>query len=340
MYANTSERANGDATCGLGLIDAHLARADAPQQIDEAGHVEDVLQATAVGLEHDREAREPARDGEQVLRLEPLHPERRTRARPAPRQQQRAGGVLPEVRGEHGRMAELRDDQVLDQLGVGQQRVCVGQLVGVGEAQHDAVVARHRLHLVAGCGGELRFERQRPRRVHARAERREDADAPVAEFVAEALDRDGAVGGQRAGGFALFVQVIEQVARGERVEMVRRAQPRFRFVARLLGDFAHEGAECAAEFDRPARPFAAPERQAPGLAGRGRDEHAVARDLGDAPGRGAERDRLPGPRLEDHLLVEFADARTFGADVHVIHAAVGDRAAREQSELARRRAWA
>ncbi len=209
----------------LGAVDAHFARADPAQQVDEAGHVEDVLQATSIGLEDDREARELARDGEQVLRLQALHPERRARARPAPRQQQRARGVLAEHRREHGGVAELLDDHVLDQLGIGNQRIGIGQFVGVGEAQHDAVVARHGVHLVADPGRELRFERQRPRRVHARAERRQDADAPVAEFVAEALDRDGAVGRQRAGGLALLAQVIDQVARGERVEVLRLAQP-------------------------------------------------------------------------------------------------------------------
>ena len=41
---------------------------------------------------------------------------------------------------------------------------------------------------------QARAERHRPRRVHARAERRQDADAPVADLVAEALDDDRAVG--------------------------------------------------------------------------------------------------------------------------------------------------
>ena len=45
----------------------------------------------------------------------------------------------------------------------------------------------------------------------------------------------------------------------------------------------------------------------PGSPGAGDDEHAVVGDLLDAPGRGAEQERLAGPALEHHLLVELAD---------------------------------
>src|SRR5207302_1519488 len=62
-----------------------------------------------------------------------------------------------------------------------------------------------------------------------------------------------------------------------------------------------------AELVRPPDPFALPERDGAGHAGSRRDEHAVAGDLLDPPGRGAEQERLPGPGLVDHLLVELAD---------------------------------
>ena len=42
---------------------------------------------------------------------------------------------------------------------------------------------------------EASLERQRQRCVHATAERRVQADAPVADLVAKALDHDGAVVG-------------------------------------------------------------------------------------------------------------------------------------------------
>jgi hypothetical protein len=56
-----------------------------------------------------------------------------------------------------------------------------------------AVVRPDRLHLELLRIADARRERERPRRVHARAERREDADSPVADLVAEALDHDGLV---------------------------------------------------------------------------------------------------------------------------------------------------
>ena len=55
--------------------------------------------------------------------------------------------------------------------------------------------------------GEPRLDREPPRRVHALPERRQDADPPVAELVAEPLDHDRAVVGDGAGRLALIVEV-------------------------------------------------------------------------------------------------------------------------------------
>ena len=72
---------------------------------------------------------------------------------------------------------------------------------------------------------EARLDRERPRRVHAGAERGEDADAPVAELVAEPLDHDRAVVGHRGGG-RLLGDVGHEVVGGERVEPELVAQRR------------------------------------------------------------------------------------------------------------------
>ena len=56
--------------------------------------------------------------------------------------------------------------------------------------------------------------------VHAPAEGREHAQAPVADLVAEALDDDGAVARHDARGVALLAQEGGQVARGALVEVV------------------------------------------------------------------------------------------------------------------------
>ncbi len=52
-----------------------------------------------------------------------------------------------------------------------------------------------------------------------------------------------------------------------------------------------------------------PERHFAGLARRGRNEDAIVRDFFDAPGAGAQNDGVAGAALEDHLFIEFADAR-------------------------------
>ena len=95
-----------------------------------------------------------------------------------------------------------------------------------------------------------------------------------------------------------------------------------------------ERAERAAELERPARLVALPERRLGGLARRGRDDHAVERDLLDAPRGRAEHERLADAALVDHLLVELADARAVGQE-HAEQPAVGDRAAARDRDVLR-----
>ncbi len=185
----------------------------------------------------------------------------------------------------------------------------------------DAVVGPDRLHLEAERLAQPRADGHRPRRVHASAERSEDADAPVADLVAEPLDDDGAVGRQRAGRFLLLAQEGEEVPLGPLVEIGNLRVARREQLARELADRL-------AELVRAADALALPERHGSGDARRRRNEHAVARDLLDPPRRGAEHDHLAGPRLVDHLLVELTDAarRLRAGDEDAEEAAIGDRA--------------
>ena len=73
--------------------------------------------------------------------------------------------------------------------------------------------------------GQAGLDRQRPRRVHARAERREHAHPPVADLVAEPLDHDGAVVGDGAGRLLLLVEVGDEVVGRPGVEADVVAQP-------------------------------------------------------------------------------------------------------------------
>jgi hypothetical protein len=98
--------------------------------------------------------------------------------------------------------------------------------------------------------------------VDAVAEGGEDADAPVAELVADALDDDGAVVGTTIVVTACLVgEELEEVFRGLRVEVVFADQAADGGVRRERAKFADESADAAAEFEGPAGLIAVPEGQ-------------------------------------------------------------------------------
>ena len=183
-----------------------MPRAQPLQQPLQRRQVEDVLQAFAIGLEDDREGRILARDLEEGLRLQPLLPKRRPLVGPPPRDQQRPRRVLAKARPEERRVADLVDDQVLDLLGIDQHEVAGRRGVGVGEVDRDPVVRPDRVGVEAERLAHAGRQRQRPGRVHAGSERRQDAEPPVADLVAEALDHHGSVRWNRAGRSFLLSQ--------------------------------------------------------------------------------------------------------------------------------------
>ena len=159
-----------------------------------------------------------------------------------------------------------------------------------------------------------------------------DAHAPVADLVAEALDDDRAIVGHRPGRLRLVVEVARRGSRrpsASRPTSSRRRAHRLR--ARRGAQLARERADGAPELQRAPRLVALPERHLARLAGRRRDDHAVARDVLDAPAGRAEQEDLAAPRLEHHLLVQLADAHAVGQE-HAEQAAVGDRAAVRDGE--------
>ena len=290
--------------------------------------VEHVVEALAGGLEQDRERRVLGRHREQVGRPLALLPQRGAPVGPAARA---GAGPGPRTRGTAEANIAVpgssRDDDVVDLVGVDEQLVD-GQLVDrLGQADHDAVVAPHQLDLDAPALAQPGLQRHRPRRVDLRAERREHADPPVADLVAEPLDHDRAVVGHGAGRLGLLVEVLQQVAGRPLVEVVPgRAAAPSACVGRQRAHGAHELAERPAELERAARAVAVPERHLPGLAGRRRDDHPFVGDVLDPPGGRAEQERLARPALVDHLLVELADPGAVGQE-HAEQPAVGDGAA-------------
>ena len=285
-----------------------------------------VGQQLAVGLEQDRERAVALGHRQQRLRAQPLLPERRALAGPPARDQQRPRGALAEAGAEERRAAELADDEILDAVRVDRDELVGRQGVGVGEVQDDAVVRPQRVRLDAVLLAQQRPQREAPGGVHPRAEGREHAEPPVADLVAEALDDDRAVGGQDAGRDLLLAQVVDQRARGALVAGVEAGQALHRALVVERRELALQAADGAAELDRPPGLLALPERHLRGLAGRGGDDHAVALDLLDAPGRRAEQEDLALARLVHHLLVELADAPAAVDQEDAVEAAVGDRA--------------
>ena len=311
----------------------------AAQQLLQAGDVEHVLEALAVGLEHDREVVVAAGDLEQVLGLEPLLPEWRAPAGVGARDQQRARCVLAKARAEQGGAAELGGDGLLDLVGLEQHeladRLPAGAgldvvAVEVGQVQHDPVVGGDRVGFEAEALAKARGQGERPGGVGAPAVGGEDAQPPVADLVAEALEHDRSLAGEHARGGELLAQVGDQVAGGALVEVVVALQR----LGVLLDGPAREGADRLAELLGAPDGVALPEGDGAGGAGGGRDDHAVAADLLYPPGGGAEQEGLPGAGLVDHLLVQLADAAPVGEDDRV-QATVGDRAGVGDRELAR-----
>ena len=286
----------------------HVARPHVAHQLDEGRDVEGITQALAIGLEKDRERAVLRRHREQVGGPLALLPQRRPRARSAPGQQQGPGRVLAEPSCEQRGVGQLRDDEVLHLLGLEEDTLDGRHVVGLGQPHDDALVAPHGLNLEAEAALHLGLDGEGPRRVHAAAERREHAHPPVAQLVAKAFDHDLAVGREGARDLPFLGKVRPEVADGPLVERALLGQP-------LVGpvvDLAQELAQGPPQLVWPPEPVAVPERHLPGLAGRGRDDDAVAGDLLDAPRGGAEHERLPHPGLVDHLLVELADARPSG----------------------------
>ncbi len=166
--------------------------------------------------------------------------------------------------------------------------------------------------------------------MNAAAERREHADAPVAELVATAFDDDGFVVGHDAGGFGLVGEVTNQVLRRLLVEIVMPHEPLDGGASRQMPQRADELADVSAEFEGAPGRVRLPERHLAGLPGRRRDQHAIVRNLFDAPAGSAEQECFSDAALEHHLFVELTDPRagpSFADEEHAVQTPVRDRTA-------------
>ena len=149
--------------------------------------------------------------------------------------------------------------------------------------------------------------------MYAASERRQQAHPPVAELVEASLDHQRPVVWDCAG-CRLIVEIAQEIFRGGRLEVVLGDQAVDGGRPGHAAEFANQAADGVAELHRPSTLIAVPEGHLARLARRGGDEDAVVGDLFNAPGRGAESERLADLRLEHHFLVELADPhRSVGA---------------------------
>ena len=169
------------------------------------------------------------------------------------------------------------DDELLHLVRIDEHVARRRRRLRVREVERDPVVRPDRGDLQAEGGAQAGGERERPGRVHAAAEGREDAEPPVADLVAEALDDDRPVGRKRARRLLLLAQVREEVLGRPRVEHMLPGQPLDGLLVRERDELASGAPDRLAELVGPARALALPERHRPG------DCREQARR---APGRG------------------------------------------------------
>ena len=208
---------------GVHVDEANSPIGDPAMEVHQRRHVVEVLQDLADGLQDDRERRVASGDREQLRGTLALLPQRRPSTGVAARQQQRSRGALPEPGREQRGATDLGGDDLLDLVGLERDQLRARRvLVGLGDAQHDAVVGGHRLGIHPVALAQPRPDRQRPGRVHRRAVGGVHDEPPVAELVAEALDHELLVVGDGLGGLLLLRDQRDQVGRGPLVEARRR----------------------------------------------------------------------------------------------------------------------
>ena len=233
---------------------------------------------------------------------------------------------LAEAAGEQRRPRQGRHDEVVDLVGIDGELLERELVDGLGQAQHDAVVAPEQLDLEPPALGQPGLQRHRPRRVHLGAERREHA-RPASRRSRRGSARRRWCGRRARRRWPRPARRGTAGGCGRRGRRGRGARGGGRGPSPAGAWRTSRTNWPTARPSSSGRPGPSPFQNGifPGWPGAGRDDDPVEGDVLDAPGRRAEQERLARPRLVDHLLVELADAGAVGQE-HAEEAPVGDRA--------------
>ncbi len=319
---------------GVDRVNGDLAGSQIAQNRPQGRDVEHIVQTFTGGLQKDREARVLGRHREQIGRLLPLLPQWSPAVRATTRQQQRPSRALAEASRKHCGVGQLGDEEVVEVIGIYQQLVDRNAILGLGQPNHDAVVGPHELHIPAPLFGHPVLERHPPWSVNLGAERRENTDPPVADFVAESFDDDRAIGWQLGGDFPLFFEIHHQVLSRQGVQTVALGQPLDSGISIHGIDLPNELAHGSTQFERAAGPVAMPERHLARLAWSRGDHDPLMGDVLDPPGGRSEEERLASPGFVHHLLIELTDPGAVGEE-DAVQASIGNGAAAGYREALR-----
>ena len=276
----------------------------AGRRVGEAGG-EQIVGAHALQLRRDLLAAAHAQNGQRPRRVPA--PTRAEHRRGQERLRQRLFGA--------GRLDVFEDD--LERKGM-----------LLGEREHDAVVGRRRLQLDVERATELLAQREAPRAIDPRAERRVQDQLHTAAFVEETLGDDGRVGGHDAENRLACAHVGYGLVRARVIDAAEGDEPFARRDVVAFVDGPAEFADLVREFDGAPRPFAAPKWNRGRRAARVLDAHGAARHAPDHPRRRAQQENVAGLTLDGEVFVDGADRLAVGLRDHVVVGRLGNGAAR------------
>ena len=243
------------------------------------------------------------------------------------------GGVPAPVGREHGRCQQRLGDRFPD-AGRFQVtgRVFQGETVDCAQGNNDAVVQGRGLQFKIELAAETFAQGQPPGAVDAGPVRAVQHQVLIPGLVKEPLEYDVLPGRDASQGGAGARQVVGQLAGSRFVQLQLVNQPAVCGVhsfGQLFIDGAAQARDRVAEFIRPARRLAEPERDIGRLALCVRHPHLALFDLEDSIGGIAQLEDVPGQALESEILVQCADKMAVRFQHHVVielvryHPAVG-----------------